>query len=971
MADDQDWSDLLASYGEDAAWLAAEVDDWVDDLLIEHSRLIANLRNFLAATANPATELRSLRQAPHALQALLRLCVYSRYGLQLVLNNPHSFWSLIERGDYRHIDGRARLMHNLGRRLRSLDDPEHRLNDMIRFHQYHTLRLIIGDIMGVLTVDNVVVELSNIADVLINQALRQAEARLAPRYGRATTGFTIFALGKLGARELNYSSDIDLMFLYGSDAGQTSGGARDLDHHDYFRRLAAAIIEILDAHHAAGRLYRVDMRLRPDGAAGEIVMPLDAAADYYFSNGRPWERQALLKLRCCAGDHQLGQSLMKRLRPWLFPRELHQDDAGETRIMRLRIEERADENDVKTGAGGIRDIEFLVQFYQLRFGGRTRALRVRDTLRAIEVLRREGLLTQPDADLLSRHYRWLRMVEHRLQMYEARQLHRIPEEPWRRALLARSCGFTGPEPETAFARHLDQVREDVRKLSQRHYLDLSPAQEAFGSLLASPNFDPQTARHLLAGYGLRDLEQAGRRLRELGQDSFFILSQSRTTVNLAALLPELLPELARAPEPDDALRNFATIAAATGNRALFYERLSTWPRLRQTFAELCGWATFIVDQLVRFPGLGDEMVERMLVPGWDEVDYHHEAAALIAGLSDPLPPLAYLKARELATIAIRDLQGDSPARVARLITRLHVALVDSLWQRVVADRAAAWGHPGASSRMAILGLGKLGSAEMGYASDLDIIFVCDGQGQCPQREDRSTEDFFTRAAQDLLARGQQGGLLDIDARLRPWGEQGQMVITLTGLRDYWAQPRDLWERMAMLRVTPIAGDLELGQEAAALIRAAALGAPPDAAAAAEIRAMRQRLEDSVAGKDHVKRGPGGYVDIEFLVQFLSLGRSPESIPAGAPIRHGLARLASMGLISVRALRECGEALDILRQVEARMRLETGHAISHLPNEEGQRRRFARIAGYDSLEAMDRALFFAREHARQWFDCYVR
>ncbi len=973
MARLESFAELLQEYGQDAAWLCAEVGELGRDLG-DHDQVERDVLRFLEASAPVATQLRSLRATPYALHILLELRTCSRYGFHLVVTNPNLFWGILERHDFGVVFRHRGYRDSLHEQLARLKHHEHRVNALVWFQKYHFLRLVIGDISESLGFNAIVCELSDLADVLIAAALDLAVDKLAPRYGRAQTPFTVCALGKLGARELNYSSDIDLLFLYGAD-GSTVDGERELEHHPYFLRLGAAIIEILGGHHDSGWLYRVDMRLRPNGAAGELANSLRAVRDYYYTMGRAWERQALLKLRPCAGAIELGEALLDELRPWMFPQEQRDQDPSETRSMRLRIEERARSGNLKTGAGGIRDIEFLAQYYQLRFGGRIPALRRCDTLSVLDALRRAGVLSQPAADALQRDYIWLRMIEHRLQMYESRQVHDVPDDATRRRHLARCCGYTGEDAVARFDAELAAVRERVRSLSREHYLDISDEEEAFGSFLAAPGLEAEAAVALLDPYGFADPARAAERLRMLSREPFFILSQSKTELELAALAPSLCIRLARTPDQDYSLHNFTRIAGSVGNRSLFYQRLRRWPRLLETFVELCGWATFIVGELVRHVGLPDEMVERMLLSGWEDVNYRAEAQGLVAGLGDPTAPLSYLKARESATIAIEDLHGAGQARVTRRLTRLATALIQVLLDRCIERRVARWGAPvqrdGAPCRFAVLGLGKLGSGELGYASDLDVLFVREGNGSCARNDARDAEAFYGRVARDLMGLAGDSKLADIDPRLRPWGEQGQLVVTLTTLERYWGDARPLWERMAMTRVAPIAGDPDLGQRAADLIRAAALQAPVPEDAAQQVRAMRGRLEGSVAGRDHVKRGPGGYVDLEFLAHYCCLGLDPTQLPAGASIAATIARLGQLGILSTLAVKECCGALRVLRGLEARMRLDAGHAISHLPTETGARARLARVAGYPDLASMDRELHLARERARAWFDRLVR
>jgi glutamate-ammonia-ligase adenylyltransferase len=957
--------------GEAGAWLIRELEQLCEGLP-DPEHALMDVDRFIERGARLATELRGLRANPVALQLLVQLSSMSHFGMDLVLHQQRLFWDVIQEGEYRQVWGRSLMAQGLRRQLERLENYEHRINALVRFRNYNILRIILGDIAGKLSFEAITAELSDMTDVIVAQAMELAAEKLRPRFGDPACQMVILALGKLGGRELNYSSDIDLIFVY-RDRGETSGGRKVVDHHEYFKRLGAEVIKILDEHHPAGRLFRVDMRLRPEGDAGELALSFDETINYYYSLGRAWERQAMIKARAIAGELALGDRLLQDLRSWIFPAEHRIEDLDEARIMRRRIEERVSDNNVKAGAGGIRDIEFLVQYYQLTYGGRNQDLRERATLPAIRALFDAGLLSREDAALLEEDYIWLRMVEHRLQMFEARQLHDLPEPGPERCDLAYRCGFDGPRGCERFDMHHLAVRSRVRRLSEKHYLGGDGSEDALFALIDNQHLSTTTAETVLAPFGFNDPMAAAKRLRDMAREPFFILQQGRTERALVKLLPKLLPLLRITPVPDEALANIERITEAVGGRSSFFESLLNNTALREVVIDLAGWATFVVNEMTRFTGLPDEVGEHLgrgYTLGHGLLD---EARKLTAGLSDPVPGLAYLKARELAVAATHDLRGHDPSEIWRRLTRLSAAVTEVLLDSCREHMVARWGEPlrgdGAVSRFAVLGLGKLGGKELAYASDMDVIFVCDAGGQC-QTKPRESEEFWIRVARDLCARCEKGQLYPVDPRLRPWGDQGQLVVNPNTLAQYWSQERELWERLAMTRISVLAGDAELGAESCELIRRAALTAPLPANAAEQVRSMRLRLEQSVSGRDHLKRGWGGYVDIEFLAFYLSLGCDPDVLPAGAAVIETLECLADLGRIPAIAAQECSESLLFLRQIEARMRLMDGEAISSLPVEDAPRKRFARCAGFETTEEMNLALHVARERARYWFDALV-
>ena len=518
------------------------------------------------------------------------------------------------------------------------------------------------------------------------------------------------------------------------------------------------MIELLDSHHEQGRLYRVDMRLRPEGASGELCLSFQQTVDYYYSVGRQWERQAMIKARPIAGSIALGERLLGELRPWVYPVSSSWESVEDTRMMRARIEERADDANLKAGAGGIRDIEFLVQFYQLGFAGRQPELRSRATLPTLRALRQCGLLGRTDAKDLEENYIWLREAEHRLQMHDARQLHAIPEDHEERLLLARACGFRGPKAVAAFLAEAAARREQVRSIANKHYLAIDPMQEAIYALLASrdgiENLDDGLRQQLIGDIEFNQPDVAIQRVRALAREPFFILSQARTERRLARLFPRIAELLQDAPEPDHALRDFVRIVEAVGGRSVFYQLLLDDHDLLRQLLALCGWSDFLVEQLTGVPGLPDEVLAR--IGKRDSLSaaarYRSEAQHLTVGLSDIATPLAIMKARELALVALEDLDGLSSTTVSFRLTHLAqailAAIVDAHFDELAEKHGAPLRKDGAAARFSVLGAGKFGSGEMTYASDMDVIFVGEVHSTCPG-SGRSGEWFFNRLAQRI------------------------------------------------------------------------------------------------------------------------------------------------------------------------------------------------------------------------------
>ncbi len=976
------------------ARFAAEADavlERLDELrpsLADPERADADLRAFLNAHDDARDALRRLREDALALELVLRLGSTSRYGFETALREPGAFWAIAGERQYRQVWGRALMASHLARDLGACADAEARRAAVAEFKHRHWLRIILGDVMDALSLEAAVGELSDLTDVAVRACLAEAAARLCARGIPAPEfEFAVLGMGKLGARELNYSSDIDLIFIY--DAGEDgplpaptaraaggeeddADGGRAAAVHDASQRLGAELIRLLDEHTAQGRMFRVDMRLRPEGERGELALSLRESVDYYYSVGRPWERQAMIKARAIAGSARLGERFFAEIVPWIYPSDPQWEDLEEARAMRRRIEERAQAANVKTGAGGIRDIEFLVQYFQLVHGGRAAELRQGATLPVLRLLSDAAILPRPAALELERSYRWLRLVEHRLQMWQDRQEHELPRAAAERAALARRCGMRGPGALEDFdARHA-ATRARVRELVGRHFLGVTPESEALMALVVQGEADAALAGRVLGEYGFRDIAKACARVRSLAVEPFFVLSRSRTERNLVQLLPGLLARISASPDPDQTLESFARIVSAVGGRATFYELLLDQPRVARLFIELAGWSKFLVELMQDFPGLPDDVIDALNQAPRRAYEYGGQARALIRGIRDLGPPLALLQARETAIIAIRDLEGADADDTAEHLTALAAAILDSVLGRVIQERARAHDVPieaGRQTRFCVLGLGKLGGHELSYASDMDVLFVCDPGGACAREggEPMQGDVFWTKVAEDLMRAMSENRLYALDPRLRPYGEKSELVPTTEALRIYWSQEREIWERMAMVRVSHLAGDPRLGEEACASILGPALSQPLGPAAGEQVRAMRRRLEESVSGRDHLKRGPGGYVDHEFIAQFLCLGLARGDLPQPCGTGAMLARLGELGRLDPAAVDELNRGLMRLRAIESRMRLFAGRAISSIPTEPDARRELARRCGYASSAEMDEELARVRAQARDWFE----
>ncbi|HEY3321038.1 MAG TPA: bifunctional [glutamate--ammonia ligase]-adenylyl-L-tyrosine phosphorylase/[glutamate--ammonia-ligase] adenylyltransferase [Planctomycetota bacterium] len=856
-----------------------------------------------------------------------------------------------------------------------------------------TLQIAALDLSLRVALQDTVRALSDLADACIDAALTIAIERLRPRMGipaeptppspfplREGGGggvpFVVFALGKLGGRELNYSSDIDLVFAYQGE-GETVETTRPTDLHTYFMALAEELVNALDKITDDGRVYRVDLRLRPHGSVGMLAQSIAQMLNYFQAEGRTWERQAWLKARAVAGDLALGNTLLTGLTTFIFRRYLTLDAIGDMQALKRQIElsvSRRGETDdeVKLGRGGIRDIEFTVQFMQLLHGSEYARVRRGNTLRTLEDLRHEKLLGDLDAEALTDAYIFLRNAEHRLQLHGDLQVHKLPSDPLARRRIALSLGYVDtPASGTLSAlsaqdafendrqRHTARTREVFESLFANLFRENQGPEGELSDLLLAPEPDLNEIGGLMHHFGLDGAEGTARELVAMSRENVPLTAPSRTRKFFASVAPRLLRELTATGEPDEALRRFSRIVGSLGAKAVFYQMLNENNWLLRMTVELAAWSEYLTDILVANPGLFDELVDAL------QTGHSKSAADMLAELGeitkggDISDTLRAYRAGELLRIGVRDLIHDAQMEqtqgelsdLAEAILRIQLQHSLKHHREQYGDLKTAAGKP---AGFAIIALGKFGGREMNYGSDLDVIFFYGSEGQTDSGIAAVT--YFGELAQ-LLTRALAtptglGSLYQLDARLRPSGGKGPLAQSAEYFKQYWqsGQLAD-WERLALTRARFVAGDEAVAERALHLIRSAIYSPLKDTRTlGGEVRDMRKRLEAS-ADPDDMKRGRGGIMDIEFTAQYLQLVHAPALPPLRqANTEQSLRMLMKFGKLT----REDGtallEAYAFLRRMENRVRIVHGLSAHKLPQKSDALRRLALRAGYSDQES---------------------
>ena len=764
-----------------------------------------------------------------------------------------------------------------------------------------------------------VAALSELAEICLQQALDHGTETLRRRHGipRNEAGqevpFTVLGMGKLGGRELNLSSDIDLIFCFGEEG--ESDGPIPLDNGEYFQRLGRWLIRALDQRTADGFCFRVDMRLRPFGDAGPLCISAAAMEQYYQVHGRGWERYAFIKARPVAGDLAFGRSLLDTLRPFVYRRYLDYTALTELREVKIRMdtEQGGRHNDIKKGRGGIREIEFICQSLQIIHGGRQPALCSANTLDTIAAIAHAKLLPTADTDLLRRAYLVLRDTEHCLQMVDDQQTQQLPHtaQEWRR--LACSMGFAEV---SALRDTLDSLRAQVHAIFRRILLTTQdvgarPA-DSNGQRLwqsAQTGVLETVPTDLLRGFA--DPPAAWTRLWRFAH-SRDVASRLSTEGQhrLHRLLPRILDLCSAQPSADTLLQRFLTLIEAILGRANYLALLAENPPHLVRIAQLLH-SPWLAQRLARFPMLLDDLIGD---PAVDPTQWPQVLAAqlqLAEDMEERMDALRRFKNAEMIRLATAFWTGDLSvdgllpplSDLAQLTLQTALAWAKAEMQR---RHGEVRGTDGQAAPFTVIAFGKLGGREMGFASDLDLVYLYDAF--IDAESDGSTPlpapTWFARLGQRLIhilsTLTRAGSLYQIDMRLRPSGQSGPLVTTLDAFGRYQRESAWTWEHQALTRARWVAGDRTLGARFTAL-RAEILRQPRDPAQlAADVRHMRQRMSQAkIIPQDvfHLKLSPGGLTDIEFLVQFAMLGACSQQpvLCEGTSTAAGITALTEAGV----------------------------------------------------------------------------
>ncbi len=945
-----------------------------------------NFSRFAHVTFNRRCVYQLLRDAPFLIPLLMFTFGASSYLSDILVRNPIYFYDIIDSNVMETPKSRETMYQELSTSINRYRDIEQKLRIIRRYKRRESLRIALRDLLQDANVETTTLELANLAEAALqncyeiacNDIMKQKYGTPLNEDGTSPCRFVIIGMGKLGGYELNFSSDIDLIFVY-SDEGKTDQG---IDNSEYYSRLCEFIIKAMSDVTADGYVFRVDIRLRPESSAGVIIRSMESYESYYEGWGDLWERQALIKARTVAGDMEFGEEFIRMIQPFVYQRYLDGVTLNEIktdiRNTKERIEERLlgeridIEKHVKLGPGAIRDIEFTVQCLQMIHGGKSRSLCSQNTLETLAALKTNKLLDSDDVNVLSDAYRFLRRVENAIQIESDQQRYSIPAKSDEATQLARRLGYRQDALESFqqdYQIHTMQVRAIFEKV-----VNVTDPEQLDVAVLLNQD-DIELIEQQLGKFGFVNVREAHRLLRQLangGEGQQFSPSVRRTFFKLA---PSLLKCISDAPDPDMALRYFEAFAAKVGARSSYYTMFMERQGALEAITSVCGSSLYLADLLIASP----ELFDLLTVSTFTEypktlIQKHEEVNQILKNTAESqvLSSLRRYKNDEIWRIALRNILGkaDLPTTTEEL-SDLAEAILQGVYRQIDTQLRKEHGTPtnddGATVTFAIIAMGKFGGRDLNFSSDLDIMYVYTEDGKTSQGMPNA--EYFSILGLELvnqLGGNQAMSVYELDLRLRPYGAGGAIALPLKGYQNYYDNSAEIWERQALTRARVVAGDIDgLGNKYIEIAHAFCYSHPINSEEKSEIVHTRQRKESQATRKTksrrrrsgkgqrstaNVKSGYGGLVDIEFAVQTLQLIHGTECKSIREPnTLMAIDKLFQIGILTETQRKGLTESYQYLRSVENALRIVHDRASDALPTNRTELSQLARRLGYEETE----------------------
>lgn len=924
----------------------------------------------------------------------------SDYAAELCQRKPELLKTLVGNGQLQQPLSKAAIQQSLNDRLPDATSEEALAATLRQFRHYHQLRIIWRDLNRLADLSETTTDLSNLADCCINSACDWLYQRLCQSFGTPYGAATpesepvaqqmiILGMGKLGAGELNLSSDLDLIFCF-PDKGETRGADRTLDNQEFFTRLGQKLIAALDTKTADGFAFRVDMRLRPYGQSGALTLSFAAMVQYYQDQGRDWERYAMIKARVVAGDTRRGDELLRNLRPFVYRRyiDFSAIDAlrDMKRLIRREVSRRNMQDNIKLGPGGIREIEFIVQSFQLTYGGRELRLQEPALMKALSSLEALGHLPKTAGRELSEAYRCLRNTEHALQAVADRQTQTLPATDQEYDRLAWIMGYDDRQTfQQVLSHHRKRVTYHFARVIRDPDAKRSPGRKTGNDweVLWSALRQPEDEVRLLQRHGFTDPETVHRRLVDLRDSKVLKTVRRQGADRIRRFMPVLLQAVSHAENPDQALNRVLPIIEAVLRRTAYLVLLIENPQALEHLVRLCAASPWISEQVARHPVLLDEFLDpgNLYTPPNQETlqDELRQQLSHIPedDLESQMEALRYFKMAHVLRLAAAQIAGTMPLmKESDYLTWIAETILKEVLGIAWRQLTTRYGQPMATPDtpcnpgFIILGYGKLGGIELGPDSDLDLVFIHSSDANLSTNGERSINNnlFFTRLGQRIVhilsTTTASGQLYEVDMRLRPSGSSGLLVTSLPAFEKYQKHAAWTWEHQALVRARGIAGCPELASRFAQ-IRAATLSASRDLdELRTRILDMRRKMRDTLGTRTtgagtrpdtwhenhqfHLKQDAGGLVDIEFITQYAVLAWS-HTCPALLKWSDNIRILEELEQAGLLPARDCQQLRDIYRRYRKTLHLcALQNLHSSVPADRFQKERNAVIAIWDRL-----------------------
>jgi len=849
------------------------------------------------------------------------------------------------------------------------------------FKKREYIRIGLRDLMGAATMQETVEDLSDLADVCLQIAYEDAYETLVNKHGvplyeddngeTKESEFTILAMGKLGGRELNYSSDIDLIYIYSSAQGETvpkssspaTGAA--ISNYEFQMLLGQRITKTVNEITDEGNVFRVDLNLRPEGQSGEIAHSLSFCEDYYQSVGRTWERQALIKARVSAGSEDLGREFFNMIKPFVYRKTLDFPAIEEIKALKRKIDQtlrikKQEKGHIKLGFGGIREIEFIIQSYQLLFGGRDNLLQDTSSLSTLKKLYEREFLTEEEYRKLKEAYIFLRNLENRVQMVFGRQTYHLPKETRGMAVLARKMGIQGKTHEilaeqldkefqahTAFVGNMfDQLFKEDK--------DQQAADDTSRKWDARRDADGRFSEDLLKDYPFDDPKRTFSFLKSLRDGSHSMPTSEKGIQNFYRVLPQILDRCRQVPNPNTAVEHLVKFLEASQAREPYLQLLEQNAKFLELLLILFGGSEALSVILIKQPNLIDVLSNvESLYRFKNSQKLHQELEELLekqSTLEEKNLTLRRFKQGEELRIGLRYLihETDLPGTLLDLsnLADLYLQTILKLANDSIRSAESTGTTP---DKFAIFALGKLGGQELNFGSDLDIVFVYQEEDEA----DVAIGHYSTLAQKIYQLSTEPAAVVQpykIDTDLRPEGSRGALVMDLAGYRDYFETRGRIWEQQAMTRARFVAGNPDLGKQFLKIVHHFTYQPKLEYGSLIEISRLRERMEKELAqelqkGKN-IKLGYGGLADIEFTVQILQLMHGHRNAKLRSTNTLDVIRtLSSHGIWEHTLAEQVQENYLFLRNLECAMRLINPNAGQHLPKDETSLAILARLMDY--------------------------